>query len=37
MNALVYADIPDDKANNASSIASTMQQTSIRFGAAAAG
>jgi MFS family permease len=37
MNTLVYADIPDDKASNASSIASTMQQMSISFGVAAAG
>src|SRR6202034_3033185 len=37
MNTLVYADIPDDKASNASSIASTMQQISISFGVAAAG
>jgi hypothetical protein len=32
MNTLVYADIPDDKASNASSIASTMQQMSVSFG-----
>ena len=37
MNTLVYADIPDDNASNASSIASTMQQMSISFGVAAAG
>jgi hypothetical protein len=37
MNTLVYADIPDAKASNASSIASTMQQMSISFGVAAAG
>jgi EmrB/QacA subfamily drug resistance transporter len=37
MNTLVYADIPDDRASNASSIASTMQQMSISFGVAAAG
>ena len=37
MNTLVYADIPDDKASNASSIASTMQQMSVSFGVAAAG
>src|ERR1700727_932477 len=37
MNTLVYADIPDDKTSNASSIASTMQQMSISFGVAAAG
>jgi len=36
-SALTYADIPDDKASNASSIASTMQQMSISFGVAAAG
>jgi EmrB/QacA subfamily drug resistance transporter len=37
MNTLVYADVPADKASNASSIASTMQQLSISFGVAAAG
>ena len=37
MNTLVYANIPDDRASNASSIASTMQQMSISFGVAAAG
>lgn len=37
MNTLVYADIPDDRASNASSIASTMQQMSVSFGVAAAG
>jgi hypothetical protein len=37
MNTLVYADILDDKASNASSIASTMQQMSVSFGVAAAG
>jgi len=37
MNTLVYADIPDDKASNASSIASTMQQMSVSFGVAVAG
>jgi EmrB/QacA subfamily drug resistance transporter len=37
MNTLVYADIPEDKTSNASSIASTMQQMSISFGVAAAG
>jgi hypothetical protein len=37
MNTLVYADIPRDKASNASSIASTLQQLSISFGVAAAG
>jgi EmrB/QacA subfamily drug resistance transporter len=37
MNTLVYADIGDDQASAASSIASTMQQMSISFGVAAAG
>jgi EmrB/QacA subfamily drug resistance transporter len=37
MNTLVYADIPQAKASNASSIASTFQQLSISFGVAAAG
>jgi EmrB/QacA subfamily drug resistance transporter len=37
MNTLVYADIPDDRASNASSIAGTMQQMSVSFGVAAAG
>jgi hypothetical protein len=37
MNTLVYADVSADKASNASSIASTMQQLSISFGVAAAG
>ncbi len=37
MNTLIYADIPDDRASNASSIASTMQQMSVSFGVAAAG
>lgn len=37
MNALVYADVPPERASNASSIASTMQQLSISFGVAAAG
>ncbi len=37
MNTLVYADIPPDKASNASSIASTLQQMSTSFGVAAAG
>src|SRR6202020_1509510 len=37
MNTLVYADIPDEKASSASSIASTMQQMSISFGVAMAG
>jgi MFS family permease len=37
MNTLVYADIPEEKTSNASSIASTAQQMSISFGVAAAG
>jgi EmrB/QacA subfamily drug resistance transporter len=37
MNTLVYADIPQAKASNASSIASTFQQLSLSFGVAAAG
>jgi EmrB/QacA subfamily drug resistance transporter len=37
MNTLVYADVPPDKASNASSIASTTQQLAISFGVAAAG
>jgi len=37
MNTLVYADISEDQASNASSIASTLQQLSISFGLAAAG
>ena len=37
MNTLVYADVPQDKASNASSIASTLQQLSASFGVAAAG
>ena len=37
MNTLVYADVPQDKASNASSIASTLQQLSLSFGIAAAG
>lgn len=37
MNTLVYADIADDMASNASSIASTMQQASMSFGIAIAG
>jgi EmrB/QacA subfamily drug resistance transporter len=37
MNTLVYADIDDEKASNASSIASTGQQMSMSFGVAAAG
>jgi EmrB/QacA subfamily drug resistance transporter len=37
MNTLAYADIPPERASNASSIASTIQQLSISFGVAAAG
>ena len=37
MNTLVYADVPEASASNASSIASTLQQLSISFGVAAAG
>jgi EmrB/QacA subfamily drug resistance transporter len=37
MNTLVYADVPRDKASNASSIASTTQQLAISFGVATAG
>ena len=37
MNTLVYADVTEEDASNASSIASTMQQMSISFGVAAAG
>jgi EmrB/QacA subfamily drug resistance transporter len=37
MNTLVYADVPQAKASNASSIASTLQQLSLSFGVAAAG
>jgi hypothetical protein len=37
MNTLVYADITEQDASSASSIASTMQQMSISFGVAAAG
>jgi EmrB/QacA subfamily drug resistance transporter len=37
MNTLVYADISEQQASNASSIASTMQQMSISFGVASAG
>jgi EmrB/QacA subfamily drug resistance transporter len=37
MNTLAYADIPSNRASNASSIASTLQQLSISFGVAAAG
>jgi hypothetical protein len=37
MNTLVYADIEEEDASSASSIASTMQQMSISFGVAFAG
>jgi MFS family permease len=37
MNTLVYADITEEDASSASSIASTMQQMSISFGVAVAG
>ncbi|MGA2552926.1 MAG: DHA2 family efflux MFS transporter permease subunit [Burkholderiaceae bacterium] len=37
MNTLVYADVTQEDASNASSIASTSQQMSISFGVAAAG
>jgi EmrB/QacA subfamily drug resistance transporter len=37
MNTLVYADVPQAGASNASSIASTFQQLSISFGVAIAG
>jgi MFS family permease len=37
MNTLVYADIADDLASNASSIASTVQQMSMSFGVAIGG
>ena len=37
MNTLVYADVPNASASNASSIASTLQQLSVSFGVAAAG
>ncbi len=36
MNTLVYADITDEQASSASSIASTMQQMSMSFGVACA-
>ncbi len=36
MNTLVYADVTDEQASAASSIASTMQQMSISFGVACA-
>ena len=37
MNTLVYADVPQPSASNASSIASTFQQLSVSFGVAIAG
>jgi MFS family permease len=37
MNTLVYADVPEASASNASSMASTFQQLSISFGVAIAG
>jgi hypothetical protein len=37
INTLVYADIPQAQASNASSIASTLQQLSLSFGVATAG
>lgn len=37
MNTLVYADVPSNRASNASSFASTVQQLSMSFGVAAAG
>jgi hypothetical protein len=37
MNTLAYADVPRERASQASSIASTVQQLSISFGVAAAG
>jgi EmrB/QacA subfamily drug resistance transporter len=37
MNTLVYSDVPPQRASNASSIASTLQQLSMSFGVAAAG
>jgi hypothetical protein len=37
MNTLVFADIAEEDASSASSIASTAQQMSISFGVAAAG
>jgi hypothetical protein len=36
MNTLVYADLTEEQASGASSIASTMQQMAISFGVAAA-
>jgi MFS family permease len=37
MNTLVYADVPEASASNASSMASTFQQLSVSFGVAIAG
>jgi MFS family permease len=37
MNTLAYADVPTERASNASSIASTVQQLSTSFGVAIAG
>src|SRR5271154_3144720 len=37
MNTLVYADVTEEQASSASSIASTVQQMSISFGVATAG
>jgi EmrB/QacA subfamily drug resistance transporter len=37
MNTLVYADITEEQASSASSVASTMQQMAISFGVATAG
>jgi len=36
MNTLVYADVNEEQASSASSIASTMQQMAISFGVASA-
>ena len=36
MNTLVYADVTEDQASSASTIASTMQQMAISFGVASA-
>jgi len=36
MNTLVYADVTEEQASSASTIASTMQQMSLSFGVAAA-
>jgi hypothetical protein len=37
INTLTYADVAPDRASNASSMASTLQQLSLSFGVAAAG